>query len=262
MKTILLPTDFSECAKSAVDFAIKLQNTEECKFVLINSYFVKQAGATMLVSITDIVKQDSIDELNEEKQRIIKAYDIEAENIEIYPFYGSCAGGIKDYLKVNNANLVVMGTKGKSNLEHVIMGSNTWDVIERCNIPVIAIPEDYEYNGIKQALLAYDGKKVSEKVLAPLTWVTQKSGANIVEVTVKKEAALIQDSKFSGVTNENYIAYNDNISDALKNSIDEHDADLLVMIHHKESFMTRLFNPSDTKRLVVNPKIPIMVLQD
>ena len=39
MKTILIPTDFSDCAKNAANFALNFAKKEKIQFILFNALF-------------------------------------------------------------------------------------------------------------------------------------------------------------------------------------------------------------------------------
>src|SRR5690606_7934505 len=56
--------------------------------------------------------------------------------------------------KENSFELIVMGTKGATGLRYALMGSNTFDVISKSHIPVLAVPEESIYKLQKVGVLS------------------------------------------------------------------------------------------------------------
>ena len=50
------------------------------------------------------------------------------------------AAEIVNYASANNIDLIVMGTHGKSNLAHILMGDTADKVLQKAHCPVMAIP--------------------------------------------------------------------------------------------------------------------------
>ena len=74
MKKILLPTDFSDSARKACEYAINLFGDEPVNFVLVNSYIVPASTSEMLISISDVLRQNSIENLLTERNFLAALY--------------------------------------------------------------------------------------------------------------------------------------------------------------------------------------------
>ncbi len=57
MKTILIPTSFSDISRHATDYVIRLMHGEKLKIVLLNSFEQPKTGRTVHLSILDIMKK-------------------------------------------------------------------------------------------------------------------------------------------------------------------------------------------------------------
>lgn len=44
MKTILVPTDFSECADNALEFAISVAKINDSEIIVLSSYYISSSG--------------------------------------------------------------------------------------------------------------------------------------------------------------------------------------------------------------------------
>ena len=88
MNTVLLPTDFSQNSYNAIKYALNLFKYEECRFVLVNAYQTPKAGAAMMISIEDLLQEESQNELRKLKTKLSKelysaVMDIETESHRI-----------------------------------------------------------------------------------------------------------------------------------------------------------------------------------
>lgn len=133
MKNILLTTDFSDNANSAIDYAIKLFGTK-CKYTLINSYVEPAGTSTTLVSISSVLHKESVEGLTQLKNEILRNYGNELD-IETSSWHGGLFNVINNLSKKKNIDYVVVGSKGASGLEKFLVGSNTLDVMKRVKIP-------------------------------------------------------------------------------------------------------------------------------
>ena len=50
MKTILLPTDFSDESKNAIRYAINLYGTQDVRYIALHAYDLQHHNTTMMIS--------------------------------------------------------------------------------------------------------------------------------------------------------------------------------------------------------------------
>src|SRR3990167_8423817 len=137
LNKILCPIDFSACSTYALTYAIDLSLKDHASLYLI--YVIEPYMGDM----GDILKQ--IDLLLDDKQteilkmRLIKLIpDNIRTNINIGTFVvkGIPFVEIIKAAKDNQVDLIVMGTHGKTGLEHILTGSVAERVIQRSPCPV------------------------------------------------------------------------------------------------------------------------------
>ena len=138
MQNILIPTDFSINAVRAADYAISLFGSS-ANYKIINCYEVPHSGATMLISIADILEKDSLQLLSEEKDRLLGKFGDLGLSIEVKSIMGSPSVAVRKIASPND--LIIMGTKGATGLKEVFVGSVASNMLENVPCPVIAIPE-------------------------------------------------------------------------------------------------------------------------
>lgn len=133
---ILLPTDGSENAERAVERAIDLATTYDADLHLLYVVDVKhmtsataenlmhekleQTGQTAIDDITDHAEQAGI-----------------AVNSVVVP--GTPAREILTYTEDNDIDIIVMGTRGRTGFDRLLLGSVTEKVVRLSDTPVLTV---------------------------------------------------------------------------------------------------------------------------
>ena len=156
MYKILVPVDFSKKSDSAVKMSAQIGKKIKSEIHLLHLVELPSgivdmgAGSNFSIPASMMylrkVKEKIIHLKNTffDSDHIIK-YSIKFEN----PFEG-----ITNYATKNDANLIVMGSKGVSDFEEMIIGSNTEKVVRTSNIPVIVVKTDTNKFKFKKLVFA------------------------------------------------------------------------------------------------------------
>jgi nucleotide-binding universal stress UspA family protein len=154
MKTILVPTDFSNNANNALKYANDFAKVINNKIVLLHSYLPLVGKYNMISGIVaeDIAIQKKSSEKKLEKVRSKYVKVPSSHLVKI----GDPIDEIIDAAQKSKSQLIVMGTHGASGLKRILFGSNTSDVISKSNIPVLAIPQRYRFKKINTIVYATD----------------------------------------------------------------------------------------------------------
>lgn len=271
MKTVLLPIDFSENSRNAVDYAIDLFGDDECEFVLLNCYRTPHAGATMLVSIEDLMHNETINDLKEEKQRIIDNNPSAVLNIDVVAEFGDIIMGLNKVTRNRYVDVIVMGTKGASGVKEVIIGSNTAAVIKKVKRPIITVPENYKFTAPKHLVLAADYEETgSNDELKMLKAIATKYGSEISILNVHRELTIPNDDQvtnalefnkiFEGIEHSFVDSVESDIAEGIENYINEHEVDILTLVSRERGFLETILRKSISKKMVMHAKCPTLVL--
>lgn len=274
MKTILLPTDFSENAKNASRYAFSMFNDDEhYRFLLVNTFAMPYSASEVIVSVNDIIEQDSRKGLENEISQLKKPFKNLESTLEGVSTQGETVSEIEKVAKNQSADYIVMGTKGSSGLMEVFVGSVTSSVLKNVATPVLVIPEGVEFVAPKNIVFAADYmslKDVSE--LAPLKEIALKFNSTITMLNVLKKDELTDadeaieglklNAYFQGVPLEYAFLENDDIEAGIAEYVSNNSVDMLAMIERKVSFFERLFHKSITKQVANHIKLPLLVLHD
>jgi universal stress protein A len=140
LKRILVPVDFSECSKKALQYAVP---------------FARQFGATLTLifviqpymPVSDMVPLDAADletRMQETGERDLAALrasiepDVKAETaVRIGTPHLEIVRAARD----TGADLIVLSTHGRTGFSHVLMGSTTERVVRHATCPVLVLRE-------------------------------------------------------------------------------------------------------------------------
>ncbi len=143
-KLILCPIDFSTTSYHALDTAIELATKLEAKIKLVHiyQYPVFSMPEADLVSPVNLTLQDGYEEhMQKQLEDVCDKYSndhisIESEIVEGVPYIE-----IVQTAKKINADLIIMGTHGRTGLSHMLMGSVAERVVRSSTIPVMSVPD-------------------------------------------------------------------------------------------------------------------------
>lgn len=271
MKTLLFPTDFSENSLNALRYTLRFARVSSSRVIILNTYAVPHSHAGMLKSIKDIMKNDAEDGLKEVQQKIDEENLAEGIEYETLIREGNLVGQVKYVSEKSNVDLIIMGTKGASGIEGVLIGSNTVDVVKNVKIPVLAIPENVKYKNIEKIVFAVDYKRIDDPArLNPVIELTKNSDAELQILNVSKASKDTSTSeeakKFSNYLSEIKHTYkhvkNSDIVEGITDYIHKNPTDLLVMIIRKHNLFNALFHTSITKQLAFQTTVPLLVLHE
>ena len=145
LRKILVPLDGSEWSFRAAKYAIRIAKMANAEIVCVHAvvslpstaYASPHAGVLIPQYIEEAKKeaQKLYDEVNviAQKAGVVK---ISAETIlDVF----SVADAIMSYAEKNNVDLIIIGTKGKTGLKKVLLGSVASGVISHAKCPVLVV---------------------------------------------------------------------------------------------------------------------------
>lgn len=270
MKTILVPTDFSANSENALDYAITLAQKEDAEIILLHAFYFTEVVPDIPADIIG----SKIKNMEEESNNQLKILCHKVKNARVdcsyMSEYGTAVEMILETIDQYNIDLVIMGTKGKSKIERIILGSTTSRIIERAQCPVLAIPEKAFYKGIKKITYATDYHESDIEALKELVEIARPFDADIIilhaldenedeteENSMKKFRNRIrQEIHYSRI--EYHLAYGDQLVNVLDEHIKRESPDLLAMSTHKRSFLDKIFGSSTTQKMASHIDIPLI----
>ncbi len=141
-KRICCPIDFSDASRAAMEVAADLARRFGADLVLLHAYPIPGytfpdgsvvASPKMMQDLADQA-QKHLEEWRADAERLVGAARVTAEKA-----VGEPAAEILEAAKDARADLIVMGTHGRTGLEHALMGSIAERVVRRAHCPVLTV---------------------------------------------------------------------------------------------------------------------------
>jgi len=139
-RTILVATDFSDCAERALDYAVALAGVLRAKIYLLNVIGVPSLGLPELgVALTTTMMESTVRNHHAELDRIAGRQP--GANIEVMLRTGDARDVTVDVARDVGADLIVMGTHGRRGVRRALIGSIAEGVLRSAPCPVLTIRE-------------------------------------------------------------------------------------------------------------------------
>jgi nucleotide-binding universal stress UspA family protein len=268
MLKVLIPTDFSDNAKKAIEYALMLFGTE-ASYTLLHGYEVPHSGASMLISIADILEKDAKQGLESEQARMLKAHPSLEGKVTVKAVMGSPAIAARKLTEAEDYDILVMGTKGASGLKEVLVGSVASNILSEVKIPVLAVPNDASLQMPSKILFAADDACiVAGKLPDRLVELSNRLDAEVLILNVVPSGELSHvgnsdsqkhraNGQFEGVKHSVHFVKSDDVNDGIVSFISENKVDMLAMINRRNDFFSNLFGTSNTKSMMMHTETPL-----
>jgi nucleotide-binding universal stress UspA family protein len=140
-KRILCPIDFSDASLAALETAAEVARRYGAKVALFHAYPVP--GYTFPDG-SFVASSKMLEELTSQANRHMAEWKAKAEamgigHVEAATAIGEPAHEILAFAKAQSADLVVIGTHGRTGLQHALMGSVAERVVRRSLCPVLTV---------------------------------------------------------------------------------------------------------------------------
>lgn len=137
---LIVPIDFSEHSKLALSYAAELARPHGAKIQLLHvvEETVYPDFYLPVLPSGDIVTEKLVSQANQRLEQL--AADV-ADGVESEAFVktGRAAHEIADFVKEQDAEMVVIASHGLTGLSHVLLGSVTESVVRRADCPVFTV---------------------------------------------------------------------------------------------------------------------------
>lgn len=275
MKRILVPIDFSIQAEYAAKAASDIARQTNAKIFLLH----------MLELPTGVIDPSSYGSSNNAPTSLLflkRAHD-KFEDFKKLPFFDGLEvenkvqfhkayDGIIEECKKNKADLIVMGSKGTSGLEEILIGSNTEKVVRNAEVPVLVIKREMENFKIDNIVFAsnfkYSNRVAFQKILDFTSLFNAK--LHLLKINTIQN---FETTKQSSDAIRNFISdfdlgdytlniYNDvSVEAGILNFSKVIDADVILLNTNGRRGLAHLFNGSIGEDLANHAKLPVVTFR-
>jgi nucleotide-binding universal stress UspA family protein len=154
IRSILLPTDFSECSNYALSYAASLARTFGASIICIHVIepmvpTVGYSGMTEPLPIADITEQLE-DSAERELPKIAECEECAGLEVEELIVHGEAASEIVRVAKDRKVDLIVVSSHGRTGLGRILFGSTAEAIVRHASCPVLVVKPSDEEDSSKQ----------------------------------------------------------------------------------------------------------------
>lgn len=278
MIRILIPTDFSDNAFNAIRYALQLFKDQECTYYFMHAFqdeiYADKALLTQetLDEVTKIINERSTIQLEETLKEVTSTFPNSKHSFRIICENSRLLDETDKIVEDNDIDVIIMGTRGKTNDRKLSFGSHTLQVLKYVQCPVLAIPENYHYSEPKHLLFStnylipYKSRELeflhsiinAHQSITDLFYVTKLDKLSAREKNNRDHIIEKLGQEYVNAI----TAINNNIIDAIYEYISDNDIDMLVMVNTKHSFLENILFQSRIDRMSLHVDIPFLALQN
>jgi len=145
LRRILVPTDFSEGARAALDLALSLAEVFEARVDLLHvwelpAYLPSEAMLGTTGAQVQSLSQAAQAHAEANMHALVSGIGAPAARVDqILLEVGSAAPTIVEVARTGNYDLIVIGTHGRSGISRLVAGSVTERVVRSATCPVLSV---------------------------------------------------------------------------------------------------------------------------
>ena len=277
---VLLPTDFSENAWHAIQYAIYLFENIPCSFYILHAHQPAPSGLVSTINKErdtrfHQITQDEVEvKLQKTMAHLERINKVTNHSFEAILESDSLLNSIGRNIIDKDVDLLCMGTQGASGLKEVFLGSNTVSVLKHLNIcPLLAVPGSFDFVSPSQIAFATDYIHLYQRVeLEPMIGLAALWKATIRVIHMPGQASLTKENEeLKNLLNRllediphsfDMLKYHPMIAFRVNEWVDENKADILAMINSQRGFFRRLLREPVIKKVAFKTHIPFLVLPE
>jgi nucleotide-binding universal stress UspA family protein len=277
MKKILVPTDFSKTSVTALEVAAEIAKKSGAEITLLH---VVEEATPDSYNITGEwqTNEDWSDKLFTLK--LLEKAKGQLEKLVLDPRFssvkvngelrlGNAFHGMRTIIAEHKVDLVVMGTRGKSKLEEMIIGSNTERIVRHSRCPVLSVhkkPAKVDFKNIVYATAMHKDEEVFTKIIKR-TQQLYDSTIHLVRVNTPGDFQrdyvvreyMEKFAKKLGLKNYTINIFNDiSEEEGIIYFAESIDADLIAMATHGRTGFAHVMAGSIAEDVVGHAKRPVL----
>jgi len=287
IRRILVPVDFTYHSENAAFYALQLAAKFKSDIKLLNAYldplvtpqsylesYAYQLNLDQVISEIEEETNQSLDAMADRLKKIVKKKNIKGVDITYDLVKGNSVDAILNYTQDYDPGIIIMGTRGAEIEGFKSFGSVTADIIQKANIPVIAVPKGYdayEFKPPKRVLYATNFDQTDYSAMRRLISFVKPFNSKILCVHAsldnydsfdEMQMRKIKDYLFDTIDNyqiECGILNTYDLQQGIEGFITDKEIDVLAVTSQKKNFFQRLFDPSITRKFLFQTHIPLLV---
>lgn len=276
-KRILIPTDFSKNALSAMRYALDLYGKLNCEFYFLHVFQLDSYNTDSLIipELGSAVYESAKRESEQKFEKLLDMLELHRDNpkhsYHTISTFNVLSEALKQTIAKKDIQLVVMGTRGATADREIIFGGNTVNAMEKIReCPVLAIPPYTRFTPPKEIVFPTDYKAIfKRKELRYLIEIAKMHGTAIRVLYVSKKGDLTESQENNKNLLGNILSATDHsfhtlsekdVSDGITSFVESRESDMIAFINHKHFFFGSIFSKPLVKEIGYEAIVPILAL--
>jgi nucleotide-binding universal stress UspA family protein len=262
---LLAATDFSPNANEALKYGLFLFGDRLEELVLLTAVDIKAAGALLGLSLEEDLEVQSYEKLMKISAEIQSKFpDLKITEVVRS---GTLANVMFHCAEMYRPDFTIMGTNGTTGLYEKLVGSNTSEVMNVLEGPLIVVPYGYKPKKVETVILALEDAGRDEAAVAKINDLCLAIGAKLhilsfVEEDIRMEPMPFDSEVMTAIhfSQNQLVASREDVEDQILAFAKKDNADLICVIPRHKDFLSGLFHHSVTENIMAESDKPILVL--
>jgi nucleotide-binding universal stress UspA family protein len=279
MMNILIPTDFSENSHNAMAYALAYFSEVAVNFYVLHVSQIYTAARDEIevhfpASHTEMPTVQGASALMKETIQTYKS-QTKNQNHLFFPLHEqfNLVEAIRKQVAEKEIDYILMGTRGTTRLNGHEMGSNTCDVITKVKCPIIVIPENAKFHGVKNVAFLTDYNCIyRNKIISRLSETLDLHNSPLRVLHIKAQntelTAAQTDNKgflhyfFKEKKHSFHYVENKEMEEGIQDFVETWDIGLVSIVAKNLNLIQRLLLRPAIKTLGYTLNVPFLVLHE
>jgi len=146
--SVLVAVDMSPSSAAALRVVNSFKLRETARVTVLHVFDPPARGLLRRASLPDDAIEDYIDEAREQAERELRMFlsreSFERSAVVLHPSLRTVPGEIREAAKESAADLIVLGSRGRSDLARTLLGSVSEEILRTAERDVLAVPSGPE----------------------------------------------------------------------------------------------------------------------
>lgn len=280
MSKILFPTDFSEPANNAFIYALNLAKATDAELFVLNCYEMVVLSTTstgnpeMVQEMYQSIELNHFERFKEQvplMRKTAEEHGLSDVKMTFLFEEGLLQGVIRKIIDEEGIDYIVMGTNGANSLEKKLLGSNTVNIMNKIDIPILSVPNEAKFSDSKIKTIGFATmlRESDKKGIYAIAKIAEKLGADFKCLHVLRDEKSDYDeilnawvAEFAPLGVTFHTVLNRDLEQSVFFFIDEYDIDVMCIVKRQMNFFEKLFSSSLSKKLAYHSYVPVFVLRE
>ena len=277
MKKIIVPIDFSDQSKQALDFAVEFGSVFGAEITLVHvlelpvSHF-SIAGEVNRQAMENFYTGEFIKAVHERLEEWKEHASNQGITVKAVMKYGNPFRKISSAISAEAADYIIMGSKGASGLKEFFVGSNAARMIRYAECPVVIVKGETHIKDFKNLVFATDASIEQDAIARSASEIQHSLDLNMHVVKIKTPYNWLEDSQVKKQLDQ-FAERNrlervtlsassaDFVDEGAIKFAEENNSGMIMIGTHGRTGLGHLIAGSTAENLVNESEIPVMVFK-